>query len=126
MYLTYNDYVTMGGQLSSAAYTRFELMSRKQIDAATFGRLTDLQTQSDTVEGLMFELVNINEQHVSAVSGGDVKKSESVGDYSVSYAGSCVSDSASLNAAVADLIDTYLSGETTSDGVPLLYCGVVK
>jgi hypothetical protein len=126
MYLTYNDYVTMGGQLSSAAYTRYELLARKQIDAATFGRLQDLLTQSDTVKGLMFELINVGTQYISAVTGGSVKKSESVGDYSVSYADGCVSDNDSFDAAAADLIDTYLSGEKTSDGVPLLYCGVVR
>lgn len=118
MYLTYAEYAGMGGTITEAAYTRFEFITRKTIDYHTFNRLASLTEQSEAVKMCMFELIGAIQQTdkiTSAVS------SERIGDYSVSYASNSTEI---VQGELSSVIESYLAGEKTADGIPLLYMGV--
>lgn len=118
MYLTYAEYTGMGGTITEAAYARFEFKARKNIDYYTFNRLANLTEQSESVKMCMYELIGIVQQTSSITSA---VSSEHIGDYSVSYA----SNSADIvQSELSGVIESYLAGKKTADGVPLLYMGV--
>lgn len=112
MYLTFTEYQDMGGKLEQTAFTSLELKSRKLIDKYTMNRLINLETQSEAVKGLMFELIN------SGSLDSDLK-SESVDGWNRVYL-----DKTEQKTALNDLIEQYLVNETLEDGTPYLYRGV--
>lgn len=120
MYLTYAEYAGMGGTITEAAYTRLEFKAQKSIDYYTFNRLTSLTEQSETVKMCMFELIGAIQQ-TDTVTGA--VSSERIGDYSVSYASSSVEI---IQNELSNVIESYLAGEKTADGIPLLYMGVAE
>ena len=113
MYLTYTDYTTKGGTLDETAFNRLEFKAEKLIDQYTFGRLTELTTQSEAVQNLVFELIGLADKDDAAVT------SVSNDGYSESYA------AADFTIKSDNLIYSYLAREKTADGTPVLYRGVV-
>lgn len=113
MYLTFNEYVKMGGSLDEAAFYRLEFKARKLIDRLTFGRLMGLPEQPETVKKLMFELIDAEQDEKNGVL-----QSVSNDGYSETYA------TEGAGQKSVSLIETYLSTEKTEDGTPLLYRGV--
>ncbi|MBO5726134.1 MAG: hypothetical protein J6S00_03600 [Clostridia bacterium] len=112
MYLSYDDYIGYGGNLSSTDFNRFCFRADKEIDNLTLNRCKGLDKIPDEIKRCEFELIayfekNVNSGSVSAVSsfGND--------GYSVSYA-----DAKNAEQQIYDIIYTYLA----STG--LMYCGV--
>jgi hypothetical protein len=114
MYLIYDEYTEMGGTLNEAAFSRLEFKARKLIDQRTFGRLTGLTEQSETVKKLVFELIATEEKEQNGVL-----QSVSNDGYSETYA---VANNEQKSTC---LIAAYLSQEKAADRTPLLYCGVM-
>ena len=116
-YLTYIEYVSLGGTLEETAFNRYEFMAEKEIDRETFNRIRALNEAPGAVKMLTNELIGINAQI-------DMSKqkvtSESVGKWSKSYADTGKEDYEKGKTA---LIISYLSGETDGNGIPLLYRG---
>lgn len=121
MYLAFEDYQDMGGALPSAEFARAEFAARKQVDAATFGRVRDDDPQREAVRMLVFELVERG--LTGSLSGADMT-SASNGGVSVSYA-PAYAGAQDRRAEAARLIASYLSEEADGEGVPLLYAGNV-
>ena len=72
MYLTYEDYQTMGGTLDEAAFGDMEFEAASVIDWHTFGRLRDedYATLSDDVKKCVFRLIQlIQEQQALSLAG---------------------------------------------------------
>lgn len=116
-YLTFNEYMEMGGNVSESAFNRYEFMAEKEIDRETFSRIKTLTSIPKAVKMLVYELVQINAK--SDVSEDRVT-SESVGDWSKTYAD--VKEDG-FKTSKTSLILSYLSEETDENGTPLLYRG---
>lgn len=60
MYLTYEEYIQMGGEaLEDTAYENLEFEARTQIDWWTFGRLKNEAEQSEAVKRCMYKLIEL-------------------------------------------------------------------
>lgn len=84
-YLTYDRFIQLGGSdtLPLADFKRLQLKYGSMIDYYTFGRI-DYKSgaHKDNVEGCITEMIT---EHLNRKSKG--VKSETVGDYSVTYQG---------------------------------------
>lgn len=114
MYLTFSDYIDMGGTLTEAAYTRLEYKARRLIDAYTFNRVKALTETPESVKMLSFELICLGEQDEE---GGQIA---SVGNDGLSISYTAVDSKEQAES----LIRSYLAGEVDAEGTPLLYKGV--
>lgn len=111
MYLTYEKYGEMGGQLDSHDFMRANRKATAEIDKHTFGRLKNMETIPERVVECAFELVEIycsDSSRIASVSNDGV---------SVTYKTSETTND------VKDAISTFLN-DVIVDGVPLLYAGV--
>ena len=60
MYLTYDDYIQMGGEkLEETAFENLEFEARSQVDWWTFGRLQKMETLPEAVKRCMFKLITL-------------------------------------------------------------------
>jgi len=60
MYLTYDEYIQMGGEaLEDTAYENLEFEARTQIDWWTFGRLKNEANQQEAVKRCMYKLIEL-------------------------------------------------------------------
>lgn len=116
MYLSYAEYQTLGGTLTSTAFNLLEFKARKEIDSLTQNRVQKMATIPDEIKKCMFEL--IGKLDLESQSGGGVLTSESSGSYSYSI------DSANTKSSISDSIKTYLRWIKDDNGVYLLYAGV--
>lgn len=118
-YLTYEEYVSLGGTLQEMPFNILEFKARKQIDNATFNRLINLEEQKQEVKMCIYDLINtINEYNNAEQS---IKASESIDGYSVTYK---TADTTELNKIYGKVIKDYLGESKLDDGTPYLYCGV--
>lgn len=110
MYLTYDEYVQMGGNVDAALYPRLEYKARKKIDYYTQNRIQALEDVPEAVKMCMFELIQLLAQ---STSDEPIIQSESNNGVSVSYK---VMTEQEQNAKAAQIIREYLPPE-------LLYLG---
>lgn len=124
-YLTYAEYIEIGGTLDEAPFNILEFKAQKEIDKYTFGRLTGLDIQKNEVKVCIFELIktltNPSEEPVSSN-----KSSESYPGYSVSYTTLSNDLIKAKETEIGNIITTYLSNCKLDDGTPYLYRGVDK
>lgn len=126
MYLTLDDWGKMGGDpmIDELVYKRHEFKARKLIDRITHGRIADESPVRDAVKYCMFDLIRamVSDESTNGVSGREIASMSNDG-ISVTYAAiSGASDSTS--ARYARIVRSWLSGETTIYGQPVLYAGV--
>lgn len=119
MYLSYDKYTDMGGEMSAALYPRLEMKARKMIDNAVHGRLDGETQVRDAVKFCVFDLINTLDADESSGGCGREIAGMSNDGISVSYAAG-----GSLHARCMNLIRAWLSDETDINGTPLLYAGV--
>ena len=132
MYLTYEEYQSMGGTLEVADFTRFEFQAEAQINYATFSRLKGNTTIPEEVKRLVFYLVDLMEKKAAAFSLGKGRSSADVyitsqsnDGVSVSYNGLAPSDLIELcKEDSLTAIRSYLEGVTNEAGRKLLYRGL--
>lgn len=132
MYLTYDEYMRMGGTLDEITFTNFEFQAEAQINYATFSRLKKDKVIPVEVIRLTHYLVGLMEKKSHAFSLG--KGNSSDGAYitsqsndgvSTSYSGLAPSDLIELcKADFLNAIRSYLDGVTNEAGHKLLYRGV--
>ena len=126
MYLTYNEYIGMGGELSDADFLTLAEQAEAIIDCRTYGRLHETETVGGRVKRCVCTLVEIlNEKKRYASGGHRTVTGESNDGISVSYAAPDARTVAELyDAEIRTCIRTYLGRECAEDGTPLLYRGV--
>ena len=132
MYLTYDDYVGMGGTLEEIPFVNFEFQAEAQINRATFNRLKGDTVIPEEVKRLMKYLVDLLEKKQSAFSLGKNTSgantyitSQSNDGVSISYNGIAPSDLIKLSEEDAlSAIKSYLEGVTNEAGRRLLYRGL--
>lgn len=109
MYLTYDDWTTMGGEIiDMPMYTRLEYQAQRKIDEYTFGRLVNIECVPECVKMAMFELIEIlytdkTEQSVQSMSNDGLSVT--------------LTAQQPIETRICNLIHEYLTPE-------LLYCGV--
>lgn len=120
MYLSYDDFVNMGGAIDEASFPRLEHRARAMIDRMTFGRVSAESPVRKSVQYACFEL--IREMSQAETSAGSIEKelaAVSNDGVSISYA-----TAKGAGARYRDIVRNWLGGETTACGIPLLYKGV--
>ena len=69
MFLTYDDYVSMGGTLDRAAFTANERKARAYINLTTHNRIRDETPVRECVRNAVFDLIGLLVQEVDSVNG---------------------------------------------------------
>lgn len=121
-YLTYDEYVAIGGEIDQAAFERNIDRACAIIDRFTQNRLQAVITPSDRVRACIRDIVEFVTYN-NAI-GNDIVASRSQSAGGVSESESYVTRSAAENTElVGNIISDYLSSETDDKGTPLLYRG---
>ena len=122
-YLTYKDYQDLGGTLSEMPFNLLEFEARQSVDKYTFGRLKELEEQSQEVKMCIYKLIEV----ISSYDGYEVHNksiaSESIDGYSVSYSMPDSSFTETKNSEVKNVVRDYLVDCKLDDGTPYMYCG---
>lgn len=138
MYLTYAEYVALGGSLDATSYTLYEFRARAEIDWVTFNRLQNDTTYPEAVKMCMFAII-AELQKIDALSATVTVGSEASGTTAAAVA-SMSNDGVSMSynqlsasdginaakAAIKDDINKYLQGVTNELGRKLLYRGLYE
>lgn len=112
MYLTYEEYRMMGGELEQAAFYINLHKAEAEINKQTYGRLCNKTEIPEEVSYCVFELVGIYDEQsesMSSASNDGVSANYTVKDYAKE---------------LSETVKRYLSHVCTDDGTPLLYMGV--
>ena len=121
-YLTYEEYVELGGTSSEQAFSLLEFRARKRIDRMTFSRVQGMEEVPEAVKLCMLSLIGIDSKAgIEAQVENPVVTSFNNDGYSESY-GKALS-AADADAQMSASIRSMLWGETNDEGVPLLYRG---
>ncbi len=116
-YLSYYEYLNLGGKIKEAPFNLLEFEARKIIDKYTSGRLKNFREQVQEIKLCVYFL--INEMHKDN-SSDDNKTSESIGSYSVNYA---VLNSSEKKKKYKSIVEDHLIDCKLDDGTPYLYLG---
>jgi hypothetical protein len=122
-YLTYEEYVEIGGVLEVTAFNRNIDRICGVIDNATYGRFEQMTEIPRQVKACCRELVEYLSDN--ATSKTITSKSQSAGGVSesVSYANKTADD---VENEIANIIFDYLGSVKTDNGTPLLYRGAMR
>lgn len=123
-YLTYEEYLNIGGTLDLTAFSRNIDRACGFIDANTQNRLQSVLGVSQRVKACVRDLV---EYLASNIANGKTvtSKSQSAGNVSESesYATKTAED---IGGEMGDILRDYLASETDDCGTPLLYRGAMR
>ena len=123
-YLTYDEYVAMGGTLEASEFAENAAEAQAHIDRHTFRRVRNMTVIPDSVKACMFALADVL-YSASASRTGEAIASESNDGVSVSYVTSSPTESDErLKSQIDKTICLWLSGEVDDSGTPLLWRGV--
>lgn len=121
-YLTYQEYLALGGTLEEMPFNLLEYNARKKIDERTFGRLIDKGQEYQEVKLCIFNMITTLNSYSSYDTQNKAISSESTDGYSISYGTPQKSITEAKNNELEVSIDTYLANIVV-DGVPALYRG---
>ena len=123
-YLTYEEYLEIGGTLDLTAFNRNIDRACGFVDAHTFGRLQGVSVVSKKVKACARDLVEYLASNVSRETKV-TSKSQSAGgaSESESYA---IKSQDEINAEILCIVYDYLSTEKNDHGTPLMYRGAMR
>lgn len=121
-YLTYQEYLALGGTLEEMPFNLLEFNARKKIDERTFGRLVDKGQEYKEVKLCVYNMIITLNSYSSYDTQNKAISSESTDGYSISYGTPQKSTTEAKNSELEDIIDTYLSNLIVDD-VRVLYRG---
>ena len=126
-YLTYEEFMTLGGTISKMPFNILEFETRNRINNRTQNRINNMKDKPQEVKLCVNAMINTLVQYVVDNSKGINKNiaSESIDGYSVSFiTGSQVQEAIkSKKSELEDIMQTYLGDIRTSDNIPVLYLG---
>lgn len=133
MYLTYEEYLNMGGTLDEAAFDNYLIDAEMLIDWYTFNRLENETVIPEKVKKCVYKLISLADMKSKAfVLGREVNgegnasvASQSNDGVSISY--NTISASQALDLIKSEsenIIKQYLNGVVNSLGRKLLYRGI--
>jgi len=135
MYLTYENYTTLGGTLDETTFNDFEFEAESLVNYYTFNRLVNDTEYPEALTRLMYRLIQLF-MNKALTMGNTVTDSEgntisasvtsqSNDGVSISYNVLSASEIAtSTDSEAKKLIEQYLQGITNSLGYKLLYRGL--
>ena len=133
MYLTYEEYLNMGGTLDEAAFDNYLIDAEMLIDWYTFNRLENETVIPEKVKKCVYKLISLADMKSKAfVLGREVNgegnasvASQSNDGVSISYNTIPASQAFDLiKSESANIIKQYLNGVVNSLGRKLLYRGI--
>lgn len=113
-YLTFDEYIALGGDLEQSLFNVVEYRAEKQIDLHTFNRLKRTDIVPQEVKMCIFELIPIMNKQID--SNSDIS-SETIGNYSVTK-----KTGAEMLKETLNVIQMYLAN-VKIDNIPILYVG---
>lgn len=121
-YLTYEDYINIGGTLDETAFERIIDRVCGVVDFYTKKRLRGVTEPSQRVCACVRDLCEYLDSNCDQTSRTVTSKSQSAGgvNESESYATKTSED---INAGMYDILLDYLVSETDELGTPLMYKG---
>lgn len=133
MYLTYEEYLNMGGTLDEAAFDNYLIDSEMLIDWYTFNRLHGETEIPERVKQCVFKLISLADmKSKSLVLGREVDgtgnasvSAQSNDGVSISYNTLSASQAFDLIKSESNqVVKQYLNGVVNSAGRKLLYRGI--
>lgn len=121
-YLTYQEYLALGGTLEEMPFNLLEYNARKKIDERTFGRLVDKGQEYQEVKLCVYNMITTLNSYSSYDTQNKAISSESTDGYSISYGTPQKSTTEAKNSELEDVINSYLAN-IVIDNVPVLYRG---
>ena len=121
-YLTYQEYLALGGTLEEMPFKLLEFNARKKIDERTFGRLVDKGQEYQEVKLCVYNMITTLNSYSSYDTQNKAISSESTDGYSISYGTPQKSITEAKNSELEDVINSYLAN-VVIDNVPVLYRG---
>lgn len=123
-YLTYDEYVNYGGDLSETDFTLAEFKARSRIDWMTLGRVQYMQTIPEEVKLAMMCIIKVDEVYsADAQAFSAIISSFSTDGYSESY-GSVSEQSNNADKLITKQVMRMLFGVLDDTGTPLIYKGL--
>ena len=121
-YLTYQEYLALGGTLDEMPFNLLEFDARKKIDERTFGRLVDKGQEYQEVKLCVYNMITILNSYSSYDTQNKAISSESIDGYSISYGTPQKSITEAKNSELENIMNSYLANVIIDD-VPVLYRG---
>lgn len=126
MYLTYDEYLNMGGTLEEATFVNLEFEARTKVDYYTFNRLNKDTTYSEAVKRCVYKIIELIQLKAQAMSSGNESSvaSQSNDGFSVTF--NTLNAQQALEASTNEILNTinmYLSFSENEAGKRLLYRG---
>ena len=123
VYLTYDEYKSLGGSAPATDFALLEFKARKRIDYLTASRVQNMAKVPQAVKMCMLSIITVDSTAgAEAQATKPVVTSFNTDGYSESYGKAMSVQDAS--SSITRIIKTGLYGETDDNGVPLLYRGV--
>lgn len=124
-YITFDEYVELGGTLESDAFILAEFKARKWLDYLTDGRISGMAIVPEAVKLCMMTLIKFDSKFsVEQQVDNPVVSSFSNDGYSESYGNGLNSSLSDAWRSVSTEVKRMLSGELDDKGVPLCYRGL--
>jgi hypothetical protein len=124
MYLTYDDYVGMGGNIDVLDFNRHMARANATITRMTHGRILNESPVRESVKYAAYDLVNAIYADAQAGANGREIASVSNDGVSISFVGENLSGAAAAAQRYAMIVRSYLEYESDANGTLLLYAGV--
>ena len=121
-YLTYAEYVSLGGTLQETPFNIAEFLTRREIDLRTLNRLIGVDEIPNEVKLCEYNLIDFINKYQIENNNRNIQ-SENVGDYSVTYNSDFKEIINSKNKEIEDIILSSLYG-VIINGEHLIYIGV--
>ena len=121
-YLTYQEYLPLGGTLDEMPFNLLEFNARKKIDERTFGRLVDKGQEYKEVKLCIYNMITTLNSYSSYNTQNKAISSESIDGYSISYETPQKSTTEAKNSELENIMNSYLAN-VIIDNVPVLYRG---
>lgn len=133
MYLTYEEYTSMGGTLTETQFDDYEFSAENEVNWYTFNRLSKVTEYPEALKRCMFQLIKIlqavdvvgTQAVIDPSTSNKAVTSQSNDGVSISYNVTSASDIVSQSQTnIKNCINKYLQGVTDSLGRNLLYRGL--
>ena len=123
-YLTYDEYLAYGGDMSETDFVLAEFKARSRIDRMTLARVQYMKAVPEEVKLAMMCIMKVDAKYsADAQVGSAIVSSFSTDGYSESYGGISEQTQSVENQLTKD-VGKYLFGVLDDTGVPLRYLGV--
>ena len=123
-YLTYEDYLKMGGSLKEMPFKILEFEAKSRIDGRTQNRFKDIDEIPNELKACEYAIINTIQNTFEGNHNSNIS-SESIDGYSVNYLspGEVQTAIITKQKEIEDIMRAYLL-EVKVEGVPVLYRGI--